>query len=105
MREKIKEKYKKDFDELDEKFAKRKNNIEFIEYILRKVPYKGYENDVKNQSQDFQKETQELFFYLSQKYHPNEYEYSENDEESQKRFCLIEIIDSYLNKLYSNINN
>ena len=103
MRENIKKKFKKDFDELDEKFAKKKNNIEFIEYILKKVPYKGSKEEVKNNSIDFKKDTQELLFHLCKKYHPNEYEYSDNDEESQKRFCLIEIIDSYLNKLYSNI--
>ena len=37
------------------------------------------------------------------KYHPDNYDYSDEDEESQLNYCMIEYIDSYLNKIYNNI--
>ena len=102
MKSNIKRKYEKEFELLDEKFNK--ESIKgFIHYILKKVPYEGYENDIKNKSIDFNNVNQELIFYLSEKYHPNHYKYTEEDERSQLNYCLIEKVDSLINKLNNSI--
>ena len=98
----IKEKYSKEFDEIDEKF-KNESHQGFINYILKKYPYNGYENDVKNKRKDFNNINQDLIYYLFQKYHPNEYKFEENDEQSMLKYCLIQHIDSYLNTLNSKV--
>ena len=36
------------------------------------------------------------------KYHPDNYDYSDDNEESQLKFCIIEVIDSYLNNMFNN---
>ena len=97
MKEKIKKKYKTKFEEIDQIFNQRKNNIEFINLILKILPYKGYDKDNKK---DFTKESQELLFYLKNKYSPNEYTFNPEDEDSQLKYCLIEYIDEFLNRLY-----
>ena len=99
MKEKIKKKYKTKFEEIDQIFNQRKNNIEFINLILKKLPYKGYDKD-KDNKKDFTKESQELLFYLKNKYSPNEYTFNPEDEDSQLKYCLIEYIDEFLNRLY-----
>jgi predicted nuclease with TOPRIM domain len=48
MKEKIKKKYKKKFDEIDSKYTNRRNDNEFIDYILELMPYNGYEEDKRN---------------------------------------------------------
>ena len=103
MKDKIKKKYKEKFDEIDSKFAKKKNNLEFINYILTIKPYPKYEEDKENKKYDFTKDTQDLKLYLQSQYHPDKYPYSMDDEESQLNYCLIEVIESYLNKMYKNI--
>ena len=103
MKEKIKLKYKTQFENIDNIFNQKKDNIEFIDYILKNLPYKGYEEDKKN-NKNFEKDSQELLSYLKAKYSPNEYTYNNQDEKSQLNYCLIEYIDQYLNRLYSNIN-
>ena len=100
IKDKIKEKYKNKFDEIDEKFRKRKNNIEFIEYILLNKPYPEYEDDKNNGKFDFKKESQELLKYLSMKYHPDNYKMSEDDEQLQLDYFLIGHIDALINKIY-----
>ena len=106
MKDQIKHKYKTEFEEIDNKFNQRVNNIQFIDFILKKKPYKGYEEDKKDKKnkKDFGEESQELLSYLKAKYSPNEYTYNPQDEASQLNYCLIEYIDQYLNRLYSNIN-
>ena len=101
MRENIKQKYKEIFDEVDSKFIKKKNNLHFINYILVKMPYKGYEEDKKNKTKDFSKESQDLIRYLQSRYHPDNYTY-EDDEQSQLNYCLIEYISSYLDRMFDN---
>ena len=96
MKSKIRTKYEKEFNTLDEKY-KEKTPKGFINYILEKIPYKGYEIDVKNKK-DFNTINPELIHYLYTKYHPNEYRYQENDEQSQLNYCLIEHVDSLLSR-------
>jgi hypothetical protein len=102
MKLKIKTKYEKEFEEIDEKFKKEATKG-FINYILEKIPYKGYEEDIKNNSKDFNNVNPELIFYLFEKYHPKHYKYLEDDEKSKLKYFLIESIDSLLNKLYTRI--
>ena len=101
MREKIKEKYKTKFDVLESKYVKKKNNIEFIKYILEKHPYKNYEDDKKQNKIDYTKE-QELLLFLSRKYHPDNYKYTD-EEDSQLNYCMMETIAAYLNNMYEKI--
>ena len=102
MKRKIKEKYSKEFEEIDDKFAT-SSTEDFIDYILKTNPYEGYEEDLENNSRNFSEVNHELIFYLAERYHPNHYKYQEDDEQSQLRYCLIETIDSLLNKLNDSI--
>ena len=102
-KEEIKAKYKTEFDKIDDKYAKKKNNLEFINDILKLKPYKGYEQDINNKKINFNEDSQDLYQHLLIKYHPDNYEYSLDDEESILNYCLIEYIESYLNKIYHRI--
>ena len=105
MKKKIKAKYKNEFDKIDAKYSKKKDNLDFIKYILQLKPYEGYEEDIKNKNSkiNFNIDSLELVRHLMLKYHPDNYDYSDEDEESQLNYCIIEYIDSYLNKIYNNI--
>ena len=101
---KIRRIHKKEFDEIEEKFNKKNSKNEFIQYILNTTPYDGYEKDKSNNKLSFKKEKEdELINYLRQKYHPDNYELTDN-EKGQLRYCKIETIEALLNKLYNNIN-
>ena len=100
MKKHIKEKYKSKFSELESKFNKKKNK-EFIDFILEKYPYKDYQEDKKSKRIDTSKINQELLQYLRGKYHT--YQYFSEEENSQFLYCIEEIIESYLNNLYENI--
>ena len=103
MKEKIKSKYKNEFDEIDNKFSKKKNKIDFIKFILQLRPYKGYEEDKKNNKINLNGNIQDLLEYLKSKYHPDNYTYSDEDEQSQLDYCIVEYIESYINKMNNNI--
>ena len=103
LKEDIRKKNKKIFDEIDSKFAKKKGNIDFINYILQLKPYPGYEEDKKNNVKNFGEASQELINYLQSKYHPDNYKYSLDDEDSVLNHMIIEYIMSFLNKMFSNI--
>ena len=103
IKENIKTKYKDKFDEIDEKFNKRTNDIEFINFVLEKYPYTQYEQNKNNNIIDFKKESQELLNFLRNKYHPDQYELKEDNEEEQLKYCIIEYIESMLTILYENI--
>ena len=103
LREKIKKKYKNEFDEIENKFIDYKNNPkEFIKYILIKRPYDGYEKDKQNNIPDLNQNIEEIINYLRGKYLPDNYS-SGNDEKTALDFFIIEYIDAHLNKLYSEI--
>ena len=101
IKENIKKKYKSKFDEISKKFNKRKNNTEFLDYVLKLRPYNGYEDDLKNGKTDLNKDTQENLKYLLSKYHPDKYSYKDEDEKTQLDYCIVEEIDAHLNKMYS----
>ena len=104
MKKKIREKNNTKFEEIDTKFTKRENNAEFINYVVKNIPYKEYDKDSKGNLKDFNNINQDLLFYLKNQYSPNEYSYTAGDEKSELSYCLIEHVDSYINNLYSNIN-
>ena len=104
IREKIKTKYKDKFDKIDERFNKRKNNIDFINFVLENYPYPQYEEDKTKNIVDFKNESQELLNYLRKEYHPNNYELREDGkEEEQLNFCIMEYIEALFNVLFENI--
>ena len=41
--------------------------------------------------------------YLRAKYHPDLYTYENENEKTQLDYCIIEHIDSYLNRLFTTI--
>ena len=101
MKKEIRKKYIKIFDEIDFKFTKKKNDQDFIDYILELRPYKRYEEDkVKNVLEDKKKEgSVNLVKYLSDKYQPNVYSYNEDDEQSKLDYCIVDSINFYLNRI------
>jgi len=100
-RENIRNKYRNDFEEIERKFNIKKNNNEFIKFILNKYPYKGYEDDKKLNKIDYSKE-QELLLYLNSKYQPDFNEFN-GDEQTNKLYFIKELIDSYLKFMFENI--
>ena len=103
IKEKIKEKYKDIFDEIDEKFAKKKNAMEFIQYVLKIKPYHQYEEDKNNKDINFNEESQELLKFLTKRYFPSQYELDNDDEQYQLDYFIKEEIEEYLNNLYQTI--
>ena len=101
-KEEIKKKYKEIFDLIENKYNKKINNFEFIKFILEKYPYDDYEKDKQKKRDLFSQESQELLQFLMAKYHPDNYNNNDDNEESQLKFCIIEVIDSYLNNMFNN---
>ena len=101
IKENIRKKYKSKLDEISKKFNKRKNNTEFLDYILKLRPYNGYEDDLKKGKTDLNKDSSENLKYLQSKYHPDKYTYKDNDEKTQLDYCIVEEIDAHLNKMSS----
>ena len=79
-----------------------KNNKEFIKFILDNYPYKGYEDDKKEKKINFSDEL-ELIKFLREKYVVDEYEYEYNNEESQLNYFIVELIESYFNKIFERV--
>ena len=102
MKDIIRKKYKKKFEEISNKFNKRKSNADFINYALQLRPYNGYDVDIKN-GKKVNVDTPENLKYLLSKYDPDKYCYKEEDENSQLDYCIVEDIDAHLNKLASNL--
>ena len=102
MEEIIRKKYKKYFEEISNKFNKKKNNVDFINYALQLRPYNGYDED-KKFGKIVNIDTPENLKYLLSKYHPDKYTYDEDKEETQLDYCIVEDIDAHLNKLASNL--
>ena len=105
MKKRIKKKYKKIFDEIDSKYINRKSDQEFIDYALKLKPYNGYEEDQKNKILEQKKKEgfENMVKYLRAKYHPDLYTYENENEKTQLDYCIIEHIDSYLNRLFTTI--
>ena len=97
-----------EFNEIDEKFKKRKNNIDFINYILEVFPYAGYEEDKKKyRNIDFIKESEDYLEYLFERYYRdisnfNYYNYYKN-EEYRLKYMLKVYIHSYITNLLNKV--
>jgi hypothetical protein len=102
MKEIIRKKYKKKFEEISNTFNKRKNTVDFINYALKLRPYNGYDEDIKK-GKIVNIDTPENLKYLLSKYHPDKYTFNEEDEKTQLDYCIVEDIDAHLNKLASNL--
>ena len=98
-KDKITKNYKSKFDEIEKKFNKKKNDKEFIQFVLDTYPYEGYENDKKENKLNYSDE-QELLQFLRSKYHPDQYECPEEDEQLQLKYFIVELIESYFNNMY-----
>ena len=101
MKKEIRKKNIKIFEEIDFKFIKKKNDQEFIDYILELKPYKGYENDkAKNVLESKKKEGLEnMALYLTYKYNPDSYSYNDDDEQSKLDYCIFDHINFYLKRI------
>ena len=102
MEEIIRKKYKKKFEEISNKYNKRKNAADFINYVLKLRPYNGYVKDIEI-GKVVNVDTPENLKYLLSKYHIDKYTYNEDDEETQLDYCIVDDIDAHLNKLASNL--
>ena len=82
----------------------KKNDQEFIDYILELRPYKGYKEDKANNVLKNKKDEgpENLATYLRDKYDPKSYSYN-NDEKSQLDYFIVDHINSYLKRIVSNI--
>ena len=80
---------------------KKKNDQEFLDYILELRPYKGYEEvKEKNTLENKRIEGPEnLAKYLSKKYNPKLYSYKDDDEQSKLDYCIVDHINYYLKRI------
>ena len=97
IKEAIRKKYKKKFEEISNVFNKRKNTVDFINFVLKLRPYDGYKEDIKN-GKEVNVDTPENLNYLLSKYHPDKYTLNE-DEDTLLDYCIVEDIEAGLNKL------
>ena len=97
--EKIKEKHGDIFKEIDDQFNSKKNESDFIKFILDKHPYKNYKDD--KQKMDFSTVNPELLRFLIEKYQPDNYTSEISDEGLP--FFISHEISKYLNNLYNYI--
>ena len=85
---------------LENKFFTKKNNMEYINFILENYPYEDYKKE-EQKSIDFTKESQELLDFLRGKYHIDNYSYEDSDPKSQLKFYIMEIIHTNLNNMFN----
>ena len=93
----IKQSHGQVFEEIDEQFNKNGGNIEFINFILKKHPFKNYENERKK-GRNFKVYNTELIRFLNEHYQPDDYTPSES-EESKLKYCVAHEISKKLSNL------
>ena len=86
------------FDEIDEKFRKHRGTIKFIEFIITKHPYKGFEQGQKEF--DLTKYSTDLVYQLSKKYTPDTY--MPGNAKSELDHCIKHEIAAKLSNLIIN---
>lgn len=97
----IKELYRDIFKEIENQFQEKKNENDFINFILDKYPYKNYKND--KQKRDFSTCNQELIKFLLEQYQPYMYTPNINDKEVKLQYFIFHEISTRLNNIYNNI--
>ena len=86
------------FDEIDEQFRKHRGTIKFIDFIITKYPYKGFEKGQKEL--DLTKYTTDLAYQLSKKYTPDSY--MQGNPQSELEHCIKHEIAAKLSNLIIN---
>ena len=89
------------FDELDDEFRVNGRKIEFINFILKKHPFKNYENE--KQKRDFNKYNPDLIRYLNEQYQPDNYTPSDKKEKSKVEYCIAHEISKKLSNLLTTL--
>ena len=105
--ERVKITYSGVFDEIDRQFNKNRGSIKFIDYILEKYPYQGYDADREDtKNYDFKTYNNKLLTFLLSKYQPGPYSRSKNEGEANKsefKHCLYTEISTKFSKLLTEI--
>ncbi len=101
LEERIKNKYEELFKELDEK--KKESKEEYIEFILKKYPYKDYNPKFpKNVKKIMKLNPKDFINELMKKYYP--VDYIGNTENEKKKNCIYSNIYKHLSFLYQEFN-
>ena len=95
---KVRQKNPEIFDEIDEQFRKHKGTIKFIDFIITKYPYKGFEKGQKEL--DLTTYTTDLAYQLSKKYTPDSY--MQGNPQSELEHCIKHEIAAKLSNLITN---
>ena len=95
---KVRQKNPEIFDEIDEQFRKHRGTIKFIDFIITKYPYKGFEKGQKEL--DLTKYTTDLAYQLSKKYTPDSY--MQGNPQSELEHCIKHEIAAKLSNLITN---
>ena len=98
---KLLEEKKEIFDEI-ENYAK-KDNIEFIKFIIENHPPMRYKKEKKTIEEQWKENKKNLINVLCSKYHPAKY--PKNTEEEKLRFLIAEKISEHLNKICCILNS
>ena len=69
----------------------------FINYILKRWPYEGYNIQTRPSFYEWDNPNRELISFLSGKYHPDSY--PQNTEEEKYKYKIMECISQRLNNL------
>ena len=96
----MKKKHPDIFTRIDKNFEKMSTK-DFIKFIVKTHPYNGKENDA---NRNFDTDSPELITYLLNKYSPDDYNYSPNNEDSKLKYCLAQEISKKLNAINLNQN-
>lgn len=94
MLSKVKKNNENIFNEIENNFKENKGKIEFIEFILDNHPYKDY----KKIDRDFKTYNQDLLKFLIEKYQPDNYTHS--TEEEKLEYCIVHEISKKLSYLF-----
>ena len=87
------------FDEIDDEFRLNGKNIKFINFILKKHPFKNYNTEKKSKKINFNVYTTDLIRYLNEQYQPDNYTPSDQKEESKLQYCIAHEISKKLSNL------
>ena len=92
---------KKIFDEINE--YKKKSNLEFIEFILKKYPPKKSPLKRLTVKEEWNKNSKSFIERLSARYNPDNY--PKNTDEEKLKYTIYHIISSEINSIKSNLNS
>ena len=91
---------KKIFDEINE--YKKKSNLEFIEFILKKYPPKKSPLRKLSIKEEWNKNSKSFIERLSARYNPDNYK--KNTDEEKLKYTIYHVISSEINSIKSKLN-